>query len=108
MKRLVTICVLILLLLLTIPYLFVEIETAKYGKEFATIYKDNTTIKDVEYCKVYYCIGEKAKVYYVEKGKRQGHFVNYKKYGNKWELDTWEVIWSKDTGKDGIFYPFYR
>ena len=65
-------------------------------------------ISDVEYYKVFYYTGEKAKVYYIDGSVRAGHFVWFENQNGEWNMINWDTVWSEQGSASGITFPFYR
>ena len=109
MKKLVTIMFIIIILMITVPYIFVEVQTVMNGKTFEKEYKQTGKIKDISFYRVYYCLGDTAKVYYIDKDGTSGNFVWFKKDSDgKWVLNEWKIVWTTYSGVDSIYYPYYR
>ena len=68
-----------MILIIFVPYIFVEGNTLLFGSEFKNQYKQTNMIDDIEYYKVFYNTNKTAKVYYVESDHEAGHFIWFKK-----------------------------
>ena len=100
--------ILILIVIIIMPYLFVEMNTFLFGGKLAKSYKMTNLISDVEYYKVFHYTWNKSKVYYVDGNVRAGHFIWFKKKGDEWEIEKWETVWSEEGSASGFTVPFYR
>lgn len=107
-KKKAILILIIVIIVILIPYLFVEVNTLLFGAEFEKEYEQTNMISDVEYYKVFYDTGKKAKVYYVDGSIRAGNFVWFQKKGDEWTMEKWETVWSEQGSADGITFPFYR
>lgn len=112
-----------------IPYFKANILTTKYGAEFLSLYSKNGFYNDIEYLKVFQYRNEKAGIIYLYKDDlkkeldilnddyavvlyiEENHssaalFIFYDSNG-KWELSSWDVIWSFSGTADGFMWPYY-
>ena len=79
-----------------------------FGEQFEKSYEQMHMTSDVEYYKVFYYTGDKAKVYYVDGSIHAGHFVWLKKKAGEWKMETWKTVWSEDGSARGITFLFYK
>ena len=109
MKNKIKIIVIVaMILIIFVPYIFVEGNTLLFGSEFKNQYKQTNMIDDIEYYKVFYNTNKTAKVYYVEADHEAGHFIWFKKEKSKWKMTKWTTVWSQYGSASGITFPFYK
>ena len=94
-KKIKIIVIVALILIILVPYIFVEGNTLLFGSEFKNQYKQTNMIDDIEYYKVFYNTNKTAKVYYVESDHEAGHFIWFKKEKSKWKMTKWTTVWSQ-------------
>ncbi|MDL2281329.1 hypothetical protein LJC10_05705 [Selenomonadales bacterium OttesenSCG-928-I06] len=87
--------------------------TSEYGKEFETIYQENTSIGEIDYLKVLDYSDTFARVYYVstypEVGNACGDIVTFTKKDGQWVYNCWEkTVWSKKGNADDYIWPYIR
>ena len=107
-KKIVISLIVIIILVIALPYSFVECNTAFFGAEFKNEYKKTKMISKIEYYKVFYYTGNKAKVYYVEENHDSGNYLWFHKVNSKWKIIEWKTVWSKYGSASGITYPIYK
>lgn len=107
-KKIVIAIIIIIFTLIILPYAYVEITTALYGKQFAEEYKQTSMISSVEYYKVFSYNNQRAKVYYVERDPTITYFVYFEKDGSKWKMTSWDTVWSDFGSASNVTFPFYR
>lgn len=107
-KKIVVSLIIIIIVVVAIPYIFVECNTALYGNEFKNEYQQTNMIPKIEYYKVFYCTGNKAKVYYVEENHESGNYLWFQRVDSKWKMTEWKTVWSKFGSASGITYPIYK
>lgn len=131
-KKIVMISVIFLLLFLTYlftPYVMVDVLTAKHGAEFSALYSVNGFYHDIEYLKVFQYRDEKVDLAYLDKNglRRELEVLNddcavvlyieenhssaalfiFHDEDGKWELSSWDVVWSHSGAADGFIWPYY-
>lgn len=107
-KKIVISLVVLIVLIVVLPYMVVECNTVFWGANFENEYKQTNIISKIEYYKVFYCTGNKAKVYYVEEKHNSGNYIWFHKVNSKWEMEDWRTVWSKYGSASGITYPIYK
>lgn len=107
-KKIIWIVFIVLLLFIITPYIFVEINTLRYGEAFEEEYKQTGMIDSMAYFKVFSFSQHEAKIYYVEEGHDAGHFVWFEQKDEQWIMKKWETVWSEYGSASGITFPFYR
>ena len=86
-----------------------ELLTNQHGKEFETVYKENTMMGEIDYLKVLNYSDVSARVYYVSKNRTGGDILIFSKKDNQWTYDKWErTVWSKSGSADGFMWPYIR
>lgn len=118
-----------LMIYLFTPYFMADILTKKYGADFLSLYSENGFYNDIEYLKVFQYRNEKVKMVYFDKDNlkkkwdilnddyavvlyiEENHssaslFIFYDVDG-KWELSSWDVVWSYSGTADGFMWPYY-
>ena len=85
-----------------------EILTHQHGKEFNTIYKENTMMGEIDYLKVLDYSETSARVYYVSKNKTGGDILIFSKKDGIWVYERWErTVWSKTGSASDIIWPYW-
>ena len=107
-KRIINLLIILVILIVIVPYLFVECNTLIFGNTFKDEYKQTNMISSIEYYKVFYVIKNKAKVYYVDENHESGHYIWFKKEKSEWKMTSWKTVWSEYGSASGITYPFYK
>lgn len=107
-KKIVISLIVVVILLIALPYIFVEVNTALWGEKFENEYKQTNIISKIEYYKVFYYTGNKAKVYYVEEKHNSGNYIWFHKVNSKWKMVDWKTVWSEYGSASGITYPIYK
>lgn len=90
---------------LVIPYIYSEILTQIYGREFQNFYKETGWMEQMDYFKIRYYSAKRAEVYYIEKGKAV--FLCEFEFEKKWELKEWRCIKSKSGSANEFIWPYY-
>jgi len=86
-----------------------EILTYLHGTEFASLYKANTMIGEIEYLKVLDYSDTSARIYYVSVKGYGGDILVFVKKSGHWTYDKWErTVWSKTGSADGFVWPYIR
>ena len=116
-----------LITILSIPYIQVERLTQKYGTEFEKLYSQNGFYEDIEYLKILkyknmnacvYYPNEEIKediqqdensvvVLYVEENHSSCAIYIFSQDDQEWKLEKWETIWSFSGNSDGLMWPYY-
>ena len=105
MKKVLRIIIAIIIIAFISPYIFVELNTLIWKREFKNEYKQTNMIGKIKYYKVFYKFGDKAKVYYVD--GTTGNFVYLEKQKDSWKMKEWKTVWSENGSADGITFPYY-
>jgi len=83
----------------------IEIDTYRYGSEFAHLYKE-TTITHVDFLKVLDYSDTSARVYFVSKGGT-GDIISATNQEGKWVFEKWETtVWSASGNANGFVWPY--
>ena len=99
--------VIVLLVLLILPYLFVEINTVLYKDEFEQLYTQAWEITDDNYCKVFYKRKNKSKVFYATDTSTFMCYFVWENADEEWALDKCDVLWSEHGSASDFSFPFY-
>lgn len=105
----------ICLLIILIPIVYwgayllrCELLTLQYGKEFNTVYRQNTMMGDINYLKVLDYSDENARVYYVSKNRSGGDILKFIKEDDKWIYEEWEkTVWSSTGSASEVIWPYW-
>ena len=87
-----------------IPCMIYNILTWQHGNEFIGLHETTGIISDVDYLKVLDYSKSSAHVYYVG---NSGNILTFVNNGDKWELLTWDTIWSKSGSADSFIWPYF-
>lgn len=115
-KYIILLCIIVLLILLSIPYVKVEILTHRYGEEFYDKYMSEGEyylyILDIAYLKVYDYSECEATVYYMSIDKDFSIMVDFVRNNadSEWEFSgKWRHIYAPDGNGGSVFiWPYYR
>ena len=97
--------ILVLLLIITFPYIKAEYLTIRYGHEFIGLESQTNMLNSSRYHKVFNYSDTTATVFYVSDS---GDLIAFVKNEGVWKLKKWETIWSKSGSADGFIWPYYR
>lgn len=114
-KKIFTAVVLsVLLAVVVLPYLWVEVNTLAFKDEFKDLYLqtyeakgDYYCINKDNYCKVFYKLGDKAKVFYATDTSTFLCYFLKDSSNNTWEIYDADVLWSKSGSASDFSFPFY-
>lgn len=82
--------------------------TLLHGKEFKTIYKENTMMGNIDYLKVLDYSDDMARVYYVSENKSGGDVLIFEKINGQWVYNgQWETIWSDTGSASDVIWPYW-
>ena len=86
-----------------------EIQTHKYGAQFAGKEQLYTMLRPSEQCKVLQYTQTNAKVYYRTPGSG-GDVLYFERddQSGEWHFVRWETIWSATGSADGFVWPYIR
>ena len=85
-----------------------ELLTLFHGKEFETIYKENTMMGNIDYLKVLEYSEQHARVYYVSQNRSAGDILCFVKQGTRWKYDYWErTVWSATGSASEVIWPYW-
>lgn len=108
-KIILLVIVLVLLIVLSFPYIKAGYLTVKYGDEFANGYEQTGMIDDIEYFRVIEYNDKEAVVCYIV--KNHGALVKIWFEQNEdgvWQEIKWDCVWSKTGSADNFCWPYYR
>lgn len=104
----------LILSVILLPYLWVEINTLIYKEEFKDLYlqtyetaEDNHRINKDNYCKVFYKIGNKAKIFYATNISTFMCYFSKKSDDDEWIIYDADVLWTKSGSASNLSFPFY-
>ena len=106
--RVVFIIICLLIIIIIAPYIKVEYLTWQHGSEFNSLYQETHMIDGIEYLKVFDYSDIFARVFYVGTDHFVTYLLTFKKQDTRWELATWEAVWSKYGSADSLIWPYYR
>lgn len=85
-----------------------EILTYQHGKEFDTIYRENTMLDEIDYLKVLDYSDTSARVYYVSINKSAGDILSFIKQDGQWKYNRWErTVWSSTGSASEVIWPYW-
>ncbi len=113
-RKILVAFVLLILAVIFIPYLWVEINTALHKEEFKDLYlqtyetvEDNHCIGEDNYCKVFYKIGNEAKVFYATNTSTFMCRFSRNSTDDVWKICDADVLWSEYGSASNFSFPFY-
>ena len=85
-----------------------EVLTLVHGREFNTVYKQNTMMGDIDYLKVLDYTDTSARVYYVSAGRSAGDVLDFAKENGEWVYsDQWHTVWSATGSASEVIWPYW-
>jgi len=107
LKKLKILIVFLFVIILILPYLFVEINTLLYKNEFENLYLETWEISGDNYCKVFIRSEKYSKVFYATEDSTFMCYFLKDETLDKWVLDRCEVLWSGSGSASEFSFPFY-
>ncbi|MBQ8502935.1 MAG: hypothetical protein IJ491_01510 [Clostridia bacterium] len=107
MKKLKHLIFVLFVMVLFLPYFFVEINTMLYKDEFDNLYLQTQEISDDNYCKVFDKNEKYSKVFYATETSTFMCYFFRDDTLDKWILDRCEILWSSSGSASKFSFPFY-
>lgn len=84
-----------------------DVLTIMHGKEFETVYRDDTMLSEIDYLKILSYSKNSAKVYYVSENRTGGDILTFKLVDGKWTKCEWRTVWSTTGSASEVIWPYW-
>ena len=84
-----------------------DVLTVMHGKEFETVYRDDTMLSEIDYLKILSYSKNSAKVYYVSENRTGGDVLTFKLVNGKWTKCEWRTVWSTTGSASEVIWPYW-